>query len=1484
MSLSAGRSAVRPLLRLVLFAFAFLLVVPAVPAEAAPSVSFTWTRPDRYVDTDGDGLPDPRNTEASINAPFTARMNACASSADGATISQYRWRSPGNAANVDTTNCRATLAFNGEGTFPVTLTIVTPSGQFSATQDVMIDDLLIISLGDSFASGEGIPHSYGLGNGLIPLPVNVKWQAEDDTGASRCHRSAYAGSALAAAWLEANDPKTSVTFVHLACSGAKIEDQQLWGDRARLGYFHEGGMLDPYRGVVPQSIGSTSEEPPQVDQAAAITGTRQVDAMTLSIGGNDLHFSNIIKDCLVGHASRLLQGDLRGCDVPESPTFDCGSAEGEGECAGVDTYNEQIARLPGRFDRLATRLSAEFGSRLDPSRVLLMEYPNPTRCDDGEVCPMLDPLISLRESRWADRVVLPGLNGVLEGAATANDWTYVGGISQRFEDAGRGYAADDSWFISLGRSFAQQAAKDGAFHPNKAGQRWYRSRILAQLGPVVAPGTPLPPANVGSDPWSGGPFDNMDLFTDRDGDLIPDLFDNCPSVGNIDQADDAQESNGAGGYIAKDGIGDACGLVADTNGGQDGATFDGKCDHDAPPDDQDNAPCSLSSVIEDHLVGGRVVFMNWGHHATSTSAHPVPRVETGLIIDGTATPLTNQSLTSGMIGAKVSAVGLPIPRCMAMLGRPCVQIEGDLQFFEAHGSEVTGVHVVGEDYGLEFWRTSAHIHGNWIGSVSTAGASDGPGLVLRESSVHVGGPEHWERNVISGNEDGVQVLYNGAQRNRIENNLIGTDAAGRRRIGNTGEGISITSSGPEILGNVIVGSGANGIAIGLSSDFGGQTRGAVITGNRIGINSRNAAMGSGRWGIRIDSSSGHTVGGPSAEDGNLIANNRLGGIQLQAGLGNRFNRNEIWDNGSPGSPGALGINLAHDLLDADVPTGNDPLDIDGQPGPPYNVSNNLQNFPTVISVTAEEGKTRINAALESRPNATYRLEFFASSGCEPQRHGEGERFLTAKSVATSTNGKTGLSFTLPEVLGLTEFVTATATSPSGDTSEFSPANSRRGPCTTTFTVNSTGDADDGDVSDGRCDTGTAWDGYTGICTLRAAITQANWLVGHDTIAFGIGSGARTITPATSLPWITDSLTMDATTQPGFAGSPLIRLDGGTSGWLGLQVVGAKGTTIRGLSLTGWNGTAISVREAPLTLSAGNYIGLLPNGSAMDGNGTGIYMTTSRDSTIGGTVPADRNVISGNEDGIWLSGTTGNQGVRIEGNRIGTNAAGTAARPNAGDGITVGSNGVLVGGSTASAGNLISGNGWDGLRVTARVTVLRNLIGTNAGGTGAIPNEGDGIQLATGPGATIGAASGDGNTIAFNRGNGIDGWAGTTIRRNAIHSNAGMGISLVPSGTPVLTPPQLTSVTRAGVVRGRVTGKSSRYAVEIFANPGSCDSTVEARTFRKAVTVTIPAGAKSATFRVDVGQLVGDVVLTATRTKLDDPAGGNTSQISNCQAP
>lgn len=222
------------------------------------------------------------------------------------------------------------------------------------------------------------------------------------------------------------------------------------------------------------------------------------------------------------------------------------------------------------------------------------------------------------------------------------------------------------------------------------------------------------------------------------------------------------------------------------------------------------------------------------------------------------------------------------------------------------------------------------------------------------------------------------------------------------------------------------------------------------------------------------------------------------------------------------------------------------------------------------------------------------------------------------------------------------------------------------------------------------------------------------------------------------------------------------------------------------------GIYITGASVSTTRIEGNLIGLNAAGTASLRNDlNGIRLDGGADNvTIGGATAASRNVISGNgptsslSDGIDLSGS-GSTGHVIQGNYVGTDVTGTAAIPNGGNGIRLGSSAstLTVGGNTATPGlppgNVIAGNGGanvtdaDGIEINgvSTVTVRGNLIGLNAGGTAALPNRDNGI-LATGTLTAItlgGSTAGDGNYVSGNNGDGVDlnGASNVTVAGNRI---------------------------------------------------------------------------------------------------------------------
>jgi hypothetical protein len=301
---------------------------------------------------------------------------------------------------------------------------------------------------------------------------------------------------------------------------------------------------------------------------------------------------------------------------------------------------------------------------------------------------------------------------------------------------------------------------------------------------------------------------------------------------------------------------------------------------------------------------------------------------------------------------------------------------------------------------------------------------------------------------------------------------------------------------------------------------------------------------------------------------------------------------------------------------------------------------------------------------------------------------------------------------------------------------------------------------------------------SGAKTLREAITTANSRPGADRIEFDLpGPAPHVIMFASSLPTISETLTIDGTTQPGFSPAthvPVVVLDGSVAPSISSAMVvtgePVRGSQIRGLEIVNWSGNALRVIGAPDVVIAGNYIGT--DGTNDLGNGDDIPTVNgaiqvageSRNLRIGGTTPADRNVISGNaSNGIYIDRSAG--GAFVLGNYLGTNAAGTAAvAPGSGAGVDVDTSAdVVVGGTAPGAGNLISGMAY-GVRIFfTSATVVGNRIGTNAAGTAAIPN-GYGVQLQVGHDSVIG---------------------GTTARARNLISGTATGISIERSDRVVV---------------------------------------------------------------------------------------------------
>ncbi len=226
----------------------------------------------------------------------------------------------------------------------------------------------------------------------------------------------------------------------------------------------------------------------------------------------------------------------------------------------------------------------------------------------------------------------------------------------------------------------------------------------------------------------------------------------------------------------------------------------------------------------------------------------------------------------------------------------------------------------------------------------------------------------------------------------------------------------------------------------------------------------------------------------------------------------------------------------------------------------------------------------------------------------------------------------------------------------------------------------------------------------------AAIDNAVFMLADGTARPGLKAsypnlfvgGVATIAPTSTLPTITDPVVIDGQTQPGWSSTPIIELNGASAGAgvTGLSI-SAGASAVRGLVVNGFLGSGIALSGSGGNTIQGNYLGTNAAGTASSQNDQqGVYINGSPNNLIGGTTAAQRNVISGNRlRGILISGA-GATGNTISGNFVGTNAAGTGAVANIIGIYFDGAGSNTVGGTTAGAGNVISGNTQIGLYFVA----------------------------------------------------------------------------------------------------------------------------------------------------------------------------------------
>ena len=380
---------------------------------------------------------------------------------------------------------------------------------------VEVRDILVAAIGDSYSSGEGCPEVARSGDTPAQWMRTGEWgagSAERDRQHCASHRSSFAASALLAQQLEEADPHTSVTFLFLSQSGGEIQD----------------GGLTSYAGVeneaacLPPDPDNPTMMAAQVDQLEFLADGRDIDVLTVSFGGNDVGFANVISALVLldpedndvvnigreaapepmtregyGRLGQEILMDLLGRAV-QTGDPDLWVQFEDPVWGHIDLFKDMFDdtimagfdRLPDDYAQLAKRLD-----ELTIRNVYVTEYPDPftETLADGSISPSPElltdfnesPKVSVgfdfevevdrREMDWALTNVVQPLNDAVEKAANEHpNWHYVGGIRSAFRGHGLGglpgldeaqqpieaNAERARWFVRPGDSVAWQGPDD----------------------------------------------------------------------------------------------------------------------------------------------------------------------------------------------------------------------------------------------------------------------------------------------------------------------------------------------------------------------------------------------------------------------------------------------------------------------------------------------------------------------------------------------------------------------------------------------------------------------------------------------------------------------------------------------------------------------------------------------------------------------------------------------------------------------------------------------------------------------------------------------------------------------------------------------------------------------------------------------------------------------------------------------------------------
>jgi hypothetical protein len=760
---------------------------------------------------------------------------------------------------------------------------------------------------------------------------------------------------------------------------------------------------------------------------------------------------------------------------------------------------------------------------------------------------------------------------------------------------------------------------------------------------------------------------------------------------------------------------------------------------------------------------------------TITLTSALPDVTQPLIIDG----LTQPGASAGTLMIEINGTGVT----------NCLHFD-----FGADASVVNGLVLNRANRGIYITRvanmtvTACYIGTNVSGTAALPCIWNGMELDDADNTIIGGTSGQLTRNIISGNNEVGVRMQNGSTGTTILGNYLGVTATGNAALGNgwyavyalPGSNNTVIGSGTVGGGNILAACGRDGLAIE------GAT-GCSIKGNSIGLGLDGVTLLPNAWaGISFNAGANNgIVGGATLNERNIISGNQQNGIS--------FNNS---------TTGLVSGNFIGTDITGMLDKGNAQCGI---------IVNNLSSVPTIlfnlISGNDQSGILLINSA-----NGTIKGNVIGLAVDGTTVLPNGGRGISIENTSNNTIvGGTTLAernlISANQQVGIA-FNNSTGCSLLGSyigtdvTGLLDRGNAQIGVFVDNLSANTTignGAAGGGNIISGNDQNGiliinstdaivkgnkigVGADGTTSLPNAFNGVDNEN--NSHRLILGGTTVNERNIISSNGQSGVLINSSTDALIQGNYIGTDITGLvvKGNAQGGLRIlpnshnPIIGGNTTAAGNLiSNNGWSG--ITVEGSTGAVIKANTVGLALNKTMpMGNNEQGIRLVaTSPNAIIGGVLPAERNYISSNlQDGMYISQSNF---ATIVNNYVGVDGTGLLNRGNLGNGINITEcTNMIIGGTTFSSRNILSGNGGNGLRIVTNsnnAVIKANFMGVGANGTAVIGNFDNGIYASDSSNQLIigGSTLAERNVLSGNGLSGVgDGFRSESCARHIIKGN------------------------------------------------------------------------------------------------------------------